>query len=66
VTVPAGKTAVANGLPVGRPATKAGWTTWTWKASNPMASYPSTANVGDFALSYYVGPHGLPIRRGRR
>ena len=38
ITVPAGKTAVANGLPVGRPATKAGWTTWTWKASDPMAS----------------------------
>ena len=61
ITVPAGKTAVANGLPVGRPATKAGWTTWTWKASDPMASYLSTANVGDFALSYDVGPHGLPI-----
>ena len=43
ITVPAGKTAVANGLPVGRPATTAGWTTWTWKASDPMASYLSTA-----------------------
>ncbi len=61
ITVPAGKTAVANGLPVGRPATKAGWTTWTWKASDPMASYLSTASVGDFALSRDVGPHGLPI-----
>ncbi|SFT68954.1 M1 family metallopeptidase [Arthrobacter sp. ov118] len=61
ITVPAGKTAVANGLPVGRPATKAGWTTWTWKASDPMASYLSTASVGDFALSYDVGPRGLPI-----
>ncbi|SDL64928.1 Peptidase family M1 [Arthrobacter sp. ok362] len=61
ITVPAGKTAVANGLPVGRPATKAGWTTWKWKASDPMASYLSTATVGDFALSHEVGPHGLPI-----
>jgi aminopeptidase N len=26
-----------------------------------MASYLSTASVGDFALSYDVGPHGLPI-----
>jgi aminopeptidase N len=61
ITVPEGKTAVANGLPSGRPATKAGWTTWTWKASDPMASYLSTAGVGDFALSYDKGPHGLPI-----
>lgn len=61
ITVPEGKTAVANGLPSGRPATKAGWTTWTWKASDPMASYLSTAGVGDFALSYDKGPRGLPI-----
>ena len=32
ITVPEGKTAVANGRPSGHPATKAGWTTWTWKA----------------------------------
>jgi aminopeptidase N len=61
ITVPAGKTAVANGQPVGRPATTAGWTTWTWKASDPMASYLSTATIGDFALSRAVGPRGLPI-----
>lgn len=61
ITVPEGKTAVANGLPSGRPATKAGWTTWTWTASDPMASYLSTAGVGDFALSYDKGPRGLPI-----
>ncbi|BCW67329.1 metallopeptidase [Arthrobacter sp. NicSoilB4] len=61
ITVPEGKTAVANGLPSGPPATKAGWTTWTWKASDPMASYLSTAGVGDFALSYDKGPRGLPI-----
>jgi aminopeptidase N len=61
ITVPEGKTAVANGLPAGRPATRAGWTTWTWKASDPMASYLSTASVGDFALSYDVGARGLPI-----
>jgi aminopeptidase N len=61
ITVPEGKTAVANGLPSGRPATKAGWTTWTWKAKDPMASYLSTAGVGDFDLSYDVGPRGLPV-----
>ncbi|VXB82877.1 Aminopeptidase N [Arthrobacter sp. 9AX] len=61
VTVPEGKTAVANGLPDGRPQTKDGWTTWSWEASDPMASYLSTAGIGNFALSYDEGPGGLPI-----
>ena len=61
LTVPAGKTAVANGLPAGKPKTRAGWTTWTWRASDPMASYLSTASVGDYAVSRDVGPGGLPI-----
>ncbi|MGY4856984.1 M1 family metallopeptidase [Cryobacterium sp. AP23] len=61
ITVPAGKTAVANGLPAGKPKTRAGWTTWTWRASDPMSSYLSTASVGDYALSRDVGPRGLPI-----
>ena len=61
VTVPEGKTAVANGLPDGRPETANGWTTWSWEASDPMASYLSTASVGNFTLSYDKGPRGLPI-----
>jgi aminopeptidase N len=61
ITVPDGKTAVANGLPVGEPRTQAGWTTWEWQASDPMASYLSTASVGDYTLSRDVGPDGLPI-----
>ncbi|MDQ0850010.1 aminopeptidase N [Arthrobacter sp. B3I9] len=61
ITVPEGKTAVANGLPAGRPTTKAGWTTWTWRASDQMASYLSTATVGDFVLSEEDGARGLPI-----
>jgi aminopeptidase N len=61
ITVPEGKTAVANGVPDGEPETRAGWTTWTWEASDPMASYLSTAGVGDFILSYGEGPRGLPI-----
>lgn len=61
ITVPAGKTAVANGLPVGEPKTTAGWTTWTWRASDPMSSYLSTAGVGDFAVTRDVTSGGLPI-----
>ena len=61
IDVPEGKTAVANGLPVGGPVTRAGRTTWTWRASDPMASYLATASIGDFRLTRQTGPHGLPI-----
>jgi aminopeptidase N len=48
ITVPAGKTAVANGLPVGEPVTANGETTWSWDAPDQQASYLTTASVGDF------------------
>jgi aminopeptidase N len=60
VTVPAGKTAVANGELVDR-RTAGGWTTWVWRATDPMASYLSMAAVGDYELRQRRGPHGLPI-----
>ena len=53
------------GLPVGEPVTRAGRTTWTWRAADPMASYLSTASVGDFVLTRDTGPHGLPIVNDR-
>ena len=61
VTVPQGKVAVANGLPVGRPVTRAGWTRWAWHAPDPMASYLSTASVGDYTLRTSTSPDGTPI-----
>jgi len=61
VTVPEGLTAVANGEPVGPPVTAGGRTTWTWRASDPMASYLSTASIGEFVQTTSVGPGGLPI-----
>ncbi|MFK3980718.1 M1 family metallopeptidase [Micromonospora sp. NPDC050397] len=60
ITVPEGKTAVANGELVGR-RTKGGWTTFTWRATDQMASYLSTASVGDYDLRFDKGPNGLPI-----
>lgn len=50
ITVPEGKTAVANGLPAREPVTADGWTTWYWDAPDQMASYLATASVGDFEL----------------
>ena len=50
--VPAGLEAVANGILLDEH-TSAGWTTWTWFAREPMASYLTTASVGDFNLHKY-------------
>ena len=49
IRVPAGLTAVANGSLVGS-ATSGGWTTWTWDAPEPMASYLTTMAIGEFDL----------------
>ncbi|SDY39122.1 Peptidase family M1 [Micromonospora pattaloongensis] len=60
ITVPEGKTAVANGELVAK-RTARGWTTWVWHAPDPMASYLSTAAVGDYDLRWSKGPRALPI-----
>lgn len=61
ITVPQGKTAVANGLPARPPTTRDGWTTWYWAATDPQASYLATAGVGDFDLTSRRTTGGLPI-----
>jgi aminopeptidase N len=59
VAVPHGKQVVANGLPVGRPSTRAGWTTYRYAESSPMASYLATVDIGDYTISrFHRG--GLP------
>jgi aminopeptidase N len=62
ITVPAGKTAVANGLPVGEPVTANGETTWSWDAPDQQASYLTTASVGDFVQRpTATSASGVPI-----
>ncbi|KHL16059.1 peptidase M1-like protein [Mumia flava] len=61
ITVPEGKAAIANGVPVGQPRTRDGRTTYRWFESKPMASYLSTATIGDFDITTTDGPKGLPI-----
>ena len=61
ITVPEGKTAVANGLPPAPPVTADGWTTWFWEAPDLQASYLATASVGDFDLRTSETSTGLPI-----
>jgi aminopeptidase N len=60
VTVPRGLVAVANGVLTDR-RTARGWTTWSWREPDLMATYLATASVGDYRLSHSRGPRGLPI-----
>ena len=52
VTVPRGREVVANGDLVDLDR-HGGWSTWTWHAVDPMASYLTTVDVGEFRLSGY-------------
>ena len=61
ITVPRGKVAVANGVPARQPRTRDGWTTWWWDAPDLMASYLTTASVGDYELRRSETASGLPV-----
>jgi hypothetical protein len=57
VTVPAGTEVVANGeLKSNR--TSGGRTTWIWQAKEPMASYLTTVDIGQFDIKAYRD-HGI-------
>jgi hypothetical protein len=59
VTVPAGKVALGNGELVSKTDNPNGTTTWHWRENYPMATYLSTATVGDFDLSDTIGATAL-------
>lgn len=59
VTVPEGRTALANGVLVST-RTKNGKTTWNWRSSTPMATYLATATNGFFDLTQTTLPDGTP------
>ena len=52
ITVPDGLEAVANGVLV-RQRTRAGTTTWTWRADEPMAPYLAMMVVGELEIDAY-------------
>jgi aminopeptidase N len=52
VTVPEGLEGVSNGVLRGTE-TADGWTTWSWSAAEPMATYLVTMAVGEFDLRHY-------------
>jgi len=55
IAVPAEKRleAVSNGALIGT-TTKSGWTTWHWKAAEPMATYLSMLAIGQFDIRQYA------------
>ena len=59
ITVPAGITAMANGVLVSS-ATVDGRTTWVWQESDPMAPYLATATLGRFDLTISSTSAGTP------
>jgi aminopeptidase N len=59
VTVPEGKTAVANGVLLSR-RTRGGKTTWRWLERTPMAPYLATATNGSFETRFGRLASGLP------
>jgi hypothetical protein len=52
ITVPKGTEALANGILKGQK-TKGDWTTWTWDAKEPMATYLAFMTVGQFDIHAY-------------
>jgi aminopeptidase N len=60
ITVPAGFTAVANGV-LRSHRTRGGRTTWRWRESLAMAPYLATATNGNFALATSRTSKGIPI-----
>jgi aminopeptidase N len=59
ITVPAGLTAMANGVLVSNQ-TAGGRTTWVWQETDPMAPYLATATLGRFDLSTSTTSAGIP------
>lgn len=49
IEVPRGLEAIANGRLLER-RRKAGWTRWSWRENQPMATYLATATIGQFEI----------------
>jgi aminopeptidase N len=60
ITVPQGRTAVANGVPLGQ-RTAHGRTTFRWRETRPMAAYLATATIGTFKTERYTTPDGIQV-----
>ncbi len=61
ITVPKGYEVIANGLLSDMQETE-DQSTWTYQASEPMASYLATVNIGDFSFQEDRSANGVEIR----
>jgi aminopeptidase N len=61
ITAPSGLAALSNGVLQSKvDSSRAGFTTWTWRESSPMASYLATAVIGTYRV--HESTHdGLPV-----
>ena len=61
ISAPSGLSALSNGVLVSREnSARAGFTTWTWRISSPMAPYLATMVVGNYRV--HESTHeGLPV-----
>ncbi|MFF8731067.1 M1 family metallopeptidase [Streptomyces sp. NPDC015171] len=60
ITVPKGRTAVANGVLLGL-RTAHGLTTFRWRETQPMAAYLATATIGKFKTERYTTRDGIQV-----
>ena len=60
ITTPEGVEAVANGTRTGME-TKAGRTTWSWSARDPMATYLATVAIGQYTFFEGAALGGVPL-----
>ncbi|WP_030045553.1 M1 family metallopeptidase, partial [Streptomyces resistomycificus] len=60
ITVPKGRTAVANGVLLGK-RTAHGQTTFRWRQQEPMAAYLATATIGKFEVRQYTTRDGIKV-----
>ncbi|MFI6441304.1 M1 family metallopeptidase [Streptomyces sp. NPDC050759] len=60
ITVPKGRTAVANGILLSQRTTH-GKTTFRWRQSEPMAAYLATATVGKFDVQQFTTKSGIRV-----
>ena len=60
VAVPDGQEVVANGVLQSRRSHQ-GWTTFTWRAAEPMAPYLATIDIGRWDVRTWKTDSGLPV-----
>ncbi|MCG6495420.1 M1 family metallopeptidase [Kitasatospora sp. A2-31] len=60
VLVPDGTQAISNGRLVGQ-SSKAGWTRYSWRETEPQATYLATLAIGRFDVRTDTTPSGLPV-----